>query len=212
MEEFEGSVYIASRGEYRYFKDGFLYSAVGFAQGDDGYYYHVTSSGVVSVNQTVEVNQAQGHGFVDAGTYAVDEYGRLTDNLVGNIVKRYNETVSPIILGRVMTLKNVDAYKVLCQVNGKFVQLSAMPNPYAAAGAGEYNFIIPKGATAVKIILNGDVNQDGTVDIKDMGKLFESGITAEAMPEADVSGNGEVTGADKILLALQLLGWKNLPW
>ena len=208
---------------YNYLKDGMRVVTQGLYE-VNGYYYYVNgSTGNLYVNQTdFHVIELRANGLVSAGYYDFDQYGRLTDNLVGNIIQDKtpeDNTVTTTVIGRVMSVLSGDACKVRCMVNGKYVWLTGRVNPYAVAptateGAVEYNFTIPKGATEVQIILNGDLNMNGVVDVNDLLEVFKPGaqVTAEEMPAADINGNGTVNIADKILLALALLGKQEMPW
>ena len=112
-------------------------------------------------------------------------------------------------LGRVMTVQSSQSCWVLYKVGDIYQRVEAQVNPYATATAdedtvSEYNFVIPQGAANVTIVLAGDVNMDGTVDAQD--------VSAVVANRVDINGNGVVNGADKILLALALLGYKSLTW
>ena len=211
---------------YDYIKEGMRVTTAGLYEANGYYYYVNNQTGHVYVNQIgFEVNSYWSHGLVDAGKYNFDQYGRLTNNLVGDIIqdKTSDENVvTTSVIGRVMSVQSGNACKVRCMVGGNYVWLTGQANPYApipiaVEGTMEYNFVIPKGATEVQIVLNGDLNLDGRVDIDDMKGMLEivetgSQMTVEMNPEADVNGNGTINGADKILLALALLGLKDMPW
>ena len=233
MSDFNGPAYIATRNEYRYFVGGVLYSTIGFAQADDGYYYHVTGSGVVSVNTTVEVNASQGHTYVDAGKYEVDQYGRLIMNLLESEDNKIaNNTKAEIVevIGRVLTVKHTAACKVLYKnEDGEYVLADAMVNPYgtstfASNGASEYNFAIEKGAKEIQIVLAGDLNFDGVVNEADE-KLLADALNPNSNTKlsdlqalvADLDGDGEITIADRAILARCKLEndhpmYKELEW
>jgi len=210
QKDFNGAAYIASRNEYRYFVGGKLYSSIGIAEGNDGYYYYVTGSGVVSTSTTVTVNEAQSHGFVPAGSYEVDAQGRLTNALL-TVTDKADSTYS--VIGRVVTVNKDVACKVGYLVGDKYVTIEATKN-----ADGTYNFAAPKDASAVKIVVAGDLNGSGTVSAEDRDTLAESltpsgaDLTREQILAADVDGNGEVNVVDRFLLALGASGNKGLEW
>jgi hypothetical protein len=84
--------------------------------------------------------------------------------------------------------------------------------------ASQYDFAIPKEATAVTIVLAGDVNQDGVLNVDDMTALSDANELSEVGKlVADLNGNGKLTTADRILLARALVGenhkaYKALEW
>ena len=218
--DYNGPAYIESRNEIRYFVKGVLYSTIGFAKADDGYLYHVTGSGVVSVSTDVEVNQSQGHGYVDKGTYSVDEYGRLTKQLVltedNAIVDKTGDNVKTEVIGGVLTFDNDDACKVVYKDGEKYESIDSMDNPY---GEG-HNFDIPTETDKVEIIISGDVNIDGDItnddvtDLRDevLGKT-ENNVSEQGMLVGDVNGDGKITALDLALIAAAAnnpdfkLGW-----
>ena len=211
QENFSGAAYAGASSGYIYFKNGIMYSTPGIAQGDDGYYYYVSDgwNGKVEISKQFEVKDGKGRGFVPNGTYTFDEFGRLTDNLVGAVTTGTNVQAEPTVLGRVMTVRSSQDCWVLCKVGNVYQRVEARVNPYGAVTAAadatsEYNFIIPKGATDVKVFLAGDINMDGVVNAAD--------VTAAVTNQVDINGNGVVNSADKILLALAVLGYKPLTW
>jgi hypothetical protein len=218
--DYNGPAYIESINEIRYFVKGVLYSTIGFAKADDGYLYHVTGSGVVSVSTDVEVNQSQGHGYVDKGTYSVDKYGRLIKQLVltedNAIVDKTGDNVKTEVIGGVLTFDNDDACKVVYKDGEKYESIDSMDNPY---GAG-HNFDIPTETDKVEIIISGDVNIDGEITNDDVTNLrdealgkTENNVTEQGMLVGDVNGDGKITALDLALIAAAAnnpdfkLGW-----
>lgn len=199
---------------YNYLKDGMRVVTQGLYE-VNGYYYYVNGdTGNLYVNQTdFQVIELRANGLVPAGYYDFDQYGRLTDNLVGDVTehiadKELSELVTQT-LGRVMTVQSSQSCWVLYKVGDIYQRVEAQVNPYATAAAdedtvSEYNFVIPQGAANVTIVLAGDVNMDGAVTAAD--------VSAVVTNQVDINGNGVVNGADKILLALSLLGIKPLTW
>ncbi|MBR5286577.1 MAG: phosphodiester glycosidase family protein [Clostridia bacterium] len=218
--DYNGPAYIESRNEIRYFKAGLLYSSIGFTKADDGFIYHVTYTGVVSVSTEVTVNAAQSHGLVSAGTYAVDKYGRLTKQLVltddNAIIDRTNDNVNTEVIGGVLTVENDTSCKVVYKDGDGYESIDSMENPY---GDG-YNFDVPTDTKEVEIIINGDVNIDGEItnddvtDLRDeaLGKT-EDNVTEQGMLVGDVNGDGKITALDLALIAAAAndpnfkLGW-----
>ncbi len=212
MVNFTGAAYIESRNEYRYFVEGVLYSTIGIAQGNDGYYYHVNGDGTVSTSTTVKVNEAQGHGYVPAGDYEVDEFGRLTKKLVE--VETKIDNISTSVIGRVVTVaKDAPVCRIGYFKNDVYVALDATKN-----ADGSYNFVAPKDVDDVVIVLSGDADGDGAVnetDIADMKETVLSGDLSLGSPDdlaADVNGDGRVTAADIARLNAALKGKTDIEW
>lgn len=218
-----------------FFKNGALYTPrifgsdwrQGLVQTTDGYIYYVTSKqdGTVLQDRTEWLKVSEHtYGLIDEnGHYSFDDYGRMTNDLVTPSLanktienKTSDNTVTATVLGRVMTVQSRQACWVLCKVGDVYRLVEARVNPYATATAAEetvseYNFVIPKDATELKIVLAGDVNMDGAVNAADVSAL--SGDLSDMQTAlADINGSGEVNSADKILLALALLGMKPLTW
>ena len=189
----------------------------GIRMGTDGYYYYLDGwDSTILLDTSKFVTDTYGREFVAAGTYTFDAFGRLTKDLVtpglqnGAIENKTSDnTVTTTVLGRVMTVRSSQSCWVLCKVGDIYQLVEAQVNPYGTAtaaedAASEYNFIIPKNATEVQIVLPGDVNMDGAVTAAD--------VSAVVTNQVDINGNGVVNSADKILLALALLGIKPLTW
>ena len=212
MVDFNGAKYIESRNEYRYFVKGELYSSIGIAQGNDGYYYFVTGNGTVNVNTSVSVNASQTHGYVTAGTYDFDQYGRLTKALLSVSVTENCKIDRYTVMGRAVTVDNDAACKVGYLVDGKYVALEAIDN-----GDGTYNFAAPKDVDKVMVVLTGDANGDGEAAAADIARinsavLRKSSLTdAEDLLAADVNGDGKITAADMARLMAIILG-KTKGW
>ena len=226
MADFEGAVWIESRNEYRYFVNGKLYSTIGFARGDDGYYYYVTGAGVVSVDTEVTVNESQGHGLVPAGTYHVDEKGRFTAPLIGKdnidvpVSSLIDKETDITVQGKVVTVE-VDTAVPVCKVGykdgEKYVTIEATLN-----ADGTYNFAAPAEATDIKIVILGDADGSGTVDATDIAALkneilekTEAGVPdvdEAGMLAGDVNGDGKVTALDLALINAALKKKIDLKW
>ncbi len=192
----------------------------------DGYYYLVLNDLKIFKGGSYWVSTAMTGGLVDVpsngASFAFDAYGRMTNDLVTPGLenktienKTSDNTVTATVLGRVMTVQSSKACWVLCLVDGKYQLVEAWVNPYATVSAAEdpvseYNFIIPQGATAVQIVLAGDINLDGQVNGEDVH--WKSGsLTDMQKALADINGNGVVNVVDKILLALAMRE-KTLTW
>lgn len=212
MEDFNGAKYIESRNEYRYFVGGVLYSTIGIAQGNDGYYYYVYGSGIVSTNKSETVNPSQSHGYVPVGTYQFDEQGRMTDKLLTVTENFTNENYSYTVMGRAVTVTSNQACKVGYLQDGVYVELKVIDN-----GDGTYNFAAPKDVSEVLVVLSGDVNADGKVSGPDAAALTayilgkSTSLTAEGLLAADVNGDGRITAADIARLVAISLG-KTQGW
>ena len=215
QKDFTGAADTKTHG-YRYFVNGvMIYNASGIFQGDDGYYYYVNWDGTVVVNSQQSVTAYYGRGYVSAGTYTFDAQGRMTDALV--TVTQQNTTAEVSVKGVVATVKNDLASVILCKVGNEYVSVRGTAN-----GNGTYNFIIPKGATEVKLWILGDVDGDGVLAEADMNLLNqavmgEASLTSAQRAVLDINGNGELNLADITLLARALLdpshvAYKALQW
>ncbi len=232
------------------FKDGTIYRQEffgsewqkGLIQGTDGYYYYVQggtgyAAGTIAVSTSFWMGKL-GDGTdprngidVKDGSYTFDGYGRLTAALVSeSIINNVTGTeVISEIVGRVITVKHTAACKVAYKNDaGEYVIIDAKINPYANVSvaldqdaSAEYNFTIPSDAKEVKIVLSGDVNEDGVIDTNDVSKIYSSvmgktdGINTDNTVEtalADVNGDGKLTIADVALLNAARLGKKDLEW
>lgn len=223
-EDFIGpaSVLVSGTVKTQFFKNGLLYTTKGIIQGTDGYYYFVNNDAtiVVSANKWVGIadnGEDWSHGLVPAGkTYAFDAYGRMTNALVdaGNITTNIGSAViSTEVKGRALTVTTTEgvACKVGClQADGSYVAIDAAKNPYESG----YNFAIPENAQ-VMIVIAGDVNCDGVVNVADQAYLAivlanmtnsmaRSELSATQKLAADVNGNGVINAADLLLIARSL--------
>jgi hypothetical protein len=208
-------------GKQYFFKDGELFhkgtANYGIAQGTDGYYYFIEGGGVILTGTNKWVGLAGDgtdwtHELVDTGTYTFDAYGRLINNLLTGKTSIKDQTAKEgdktEIIGRVLSLTRKLACKVMYKDSaGKYHLLEAMINPYGASTialedpALEYNFIIPKDAKEVKILISGDVSGDGKITNEDVLFMIEAfrdptKLTDEQMYVADVDGDGRITAAD----------------
>ncbi len=244
QKDYTGPASIGS-GKIAMFKNGVLYTTEffgseckkGLIQGSDGYYYFMTSiydATAILVNDSSEwvgdigSTDTRNGININQGSYAFDEYGRLTTAIVKEniIANTANATVVEII-GSVVTVKNEIACKVVCKnAAGEYVVIEAVINPYQTATTAnealtEYNFAIPEGATEVKIMLFGDVNGDGGIDTNDVSDIYATvrGET-DSLDEtdtivlalADVNGDGKISTADVALLNAARLGKIELEW
>lgn len=223
-EDFIGpaSVLVSGTEKTQFFKNGLLYTTKGIIQGTDGYYYFVNNDAtiVVSANKWVGIadnGEDWSHGLVPAGkTYAFDAYGRMTNALVdaGNITTNIGSAViSTEVKGRALTVTTTEgvACKVgYLQADGSYVAIDAAKNPYESG----YNFAIPENAQ-VMIVIAGDVNCDGVVNVADQAYLAivlanmtnsmaRSELSATQKLAADVNGNGVINAADLLLIARSL--------
>ena len=233
QENFTGAVYTGTTYGFRCFKNGVLYATPGLLQGNDGHYYYVSDAwdGTAKVGQNIAVAENKALG-IAAGTYTFDQYGRLTNNLLTNvtIVNNTKAEIVTEVIGRVLTVKHTAACKVLYKnEHGKYVLADAMVNPYgtstfASNGASEYNFAIEKGAKEIQIVLAGDLNFDGVVNEADE-KLLADALNPNSNTKlselqalvADLDGDGEITIADRAILARCKLEndhpmYKELEW
>ena len=239
QKNFTGAAYTGSSTGFRFFKNGILYTTPGVAQGDDGFYYYVGGDwdGKIEVGTSVDVTQGLGRGFVDAGTYTFDAYGRMTDDLLtGKLTivdntygeNQTTELVTAAMGGRVLSVQHTRVCKVLYKdANGNFVLLDALVDPYGAAtmadeDVSQYNFAIPKDATQITVVLAGDADGDGSVGEADLEILSQALLGEVVLTDLqklvlDFSENGVVNSADKMLLARALLdpshaAYKALDW
>ena len=247
MKDYAGPVDID--GKKMFFMNGVLYSATiyprydgstwhkGLTQGTDGYYYFVNNDGAIAVNEDkwigVDSTGADWtNGYVPAGTYSFDEYGRLTaDLLTGNVTiidatiptEGENAGESQIEnlekIGRVLTITSEITCKVMYKdADGKLCIIEAQVDPTTDT-ASSYNFAIPQGVTEVKIVVAGDFDGDSILENEDVLNLQKAALgkegaklTDEQMLVCDVNGDGKITAADLLLIKADLLNKKQLDW
>ena len=241
MIDYTGT-YEVSAGKYSFLQNGVRMSESNkLYRGDDGYYYFSDGSGYILTNTSKYITPAWANGHIkitgNGRSFFFDKYGRLTENLIKETATIKNEiNAATEVIGRVMTVKHTAAVRVVYLLNDKYVTADAMVNPYASQVAAmgdevvsEYNFAIPADAKEVKIVLKGDVSGDGKIGAEDMDTLIQA-LTADdadnvldSLQKAilDIDGDGEITSADRILLARALMNsnhekyeelFKELAW
>ena len=223
QEQYTGVYYDGTH--YSYLQNGVRQITKGVYE-SNGYYYYVKGDGWIDVDLTsLYINSGLSHGFIPAGTYSIDAYGRIWIQQVdeGKIDKPSESSagVTAKVLGRAV---NVNA-SVACKVGywdaatQKYITVEANANTHNEGG---YDFVVPKEAQ-VAIVIAGDANNDGKAD-KDDYMAIANMILAAMMPKsraaadakaelaADLNGNGTVNAADLILLARSLRSGVSLEW
>lgn len=220
---------VADSGITRFFVNGVLFhtsSNYGLMKGSDGYLYFIQGGAVVLLDANKWVGVANDdtdwtHGYVKAGNYTFDKYGRLTKQLVltdeNAIDDKTGDNVKTEVVGGVLNVENDEACKVIYKDNeNNYSSIDSMENPY---GDG-YNFDIPTETDKVEIIISGDVNIDGEITNDDVTNLrdealgkTENNVTEQGMLVGDVNGDGKITALDLALIAAAAnnpdfkLGW-----
>jgi hypothetical protein len=83
--------------------------------------------------------------------------------------------------------------------------------PCTAGADGSYRFRAPDMAHEILLVVMGDINLDGKLDILDKNSLADAitkdtqTLTAIAKFAVDVNGNGKINSADLILIARSIL-------
>ena len=141
--------------------------------------------------------------------------GKLTIVDETNAENQTTELVTATKGGRVLSVQHSKACKVICLVDGEYVLLDALVDPYGTAtladeGVSQYNFAIPVGVTKITVVLFGDGDGDGMLDANDRNLLIQAmkgEVTLTAMQKLllDIDGSGEINSADTVLLARALL-------
>ena len=129
------------------------------------------------------------------------------------------------VVDNVVTVTRDDACKVgyWDAKNNKYVVIEAQPNE-----DGSYSFVAPEGVTEVLVVVKGDVNGDGKLNVRDITALSKSQLTEtnenyagldEAWQQfaADVNGDGKLNVRDITALSKSQLTETNenyaaLPW
>lgn len=198
MKDFTGAAYIESRNEYRLFVNGEMPRS-GYYDlylGSDGYYYTYNTQkwdGTAFTNTTVNV---PANKYIPAGTYTFDEFGRLSDDLLtGNVeitdntVKEGEQsTVTTNIVGDMMTVTNAndDACKVIYKDNSGYHAIDAKDATENGA-----NFKVPVAADEAIIVVTGDADGNGKVEVDDASALQSSILNKD---DANVDEMGKLAG------------------
>ena len=116
------------------------------------------------------------------------------------------------VVGQTVTVR----YSLPCKVgyinNGKYVALEATANP-----DGSYSYTAPAGVTELNLVVKGDANGDGIVDVSDILRiksynLGTSSLDAVQLFAADTSGDDMADVADILRIKANILGKTTLEW
>jgi len=222
-----------------FFKNGALYTSSlfgsdwhkGIVQGTDGYYYFVNSDGAVTLdtkNKWIGVDSNGDdwtNGYVTTDKYYdFDAQGRMT---------------TPLIETKNINVQNTETDTVKVEsVEGKVVTVSAVPdaaarkvgylndkNEYVAVdvtenGNNTYQFVADKSVTELELVITGDADGDGEIEVQDaldlqktiLNKEIEKPIDALGKFAGDINGDGKITAIDLALMAAAALDKYEIAW
>jgi len=184
----------------------------GLHQGSDGCYYFVTGwDGSIAMNAIdYSVTESRANRLVAAGTYDFDSQGRMTDKLVEVEDKTGTTPIETTVTGSVVTVTSTTPCRVVYVDGDQYVALDAISN------GGSYNFSAPTDSSTsaakpenVVVIVSGDVDNDGQLDLSDLHEIKEAMLGEElgGLGEiaADVNGDDTIDIIDIILMAKSLV-------
>ena len=129
---------------------------------------------------------------------------KVTDIAVGG--SNYSVT------GQTVTVTSQNACKLGYLEDGKYVAIAPTAN-----GGGSYSFEVPAGITEVVLVVKGDVNGDGKVDLEDVIAAMtawanNNALSAAAQLAADTDGNDVIDLEDVIAIMTAWANNRSLNW
>ena len=114
--------------------------------------------------------------------------------------------------GQTVTVQNALACRVGYLKDGKYVALEA-----TRTESGAYVFTAPEGVEQVLLVVKGDANGDGIVDVSDILRikscnLGTASLDAVQLFAADASGDDMADVADILRIKAHILGKTTLEW
>ena len=116
------------------------------------------------------------------------------------------------IVGQTVTVQNALACRVGYLKDGKYVALEA-----TRTESGAYVFTAPEGVEQVLLVVKGDANGDGIVDVSDILRIKSCNLGTASLDAvqqfaADASGDDMADVADILRIKAHILGKTTLEW
>ena len=116
------------------------------------------------------------------------------------------------VTGQTVTVTTQNACKLGYLEGGKYVAIAPTAN-----GDGSYSFEVPAGITEVVLLVKGDVNGDGKVDLEDVIAAMtawanNNALSAAAQLAADTDGNDVIDLEDVIAIMTAWANNRSLNW